>query len=152
MTQKIFRLFAMLSLVIFLVTLYFWQAGQFFGVGLDCHFIGKTYGELDFGDGRVEFSVTRCDGQPRLIQVDGITGMPQTTFYSRKVQERSRFFEHFSFKHEYEILSGLSSESEPPKTWYASIDIPYWFLALIFGVLPLCRIISHKPKSNQKSR
>ena len=71
---------------------------------------------------------------------------PRTEAYSYQVSKHTRIFEAFGFSHQYSELMGLHPMNEPPddRVWYTSIDIPYWFLALVFTAAPVLRVISRK--------
>jgi hypothetical protein len=154
MTRRLFKVFAIVSLVAFFVTLFLWWSGQFLGVGFNYEFVHKIYCELDCAAGRIEFSVTRPNGMPCLIErrkgIDGdetwSSGAPRTEAYSYLASKTPRIFEAFGFSHQYSELGGLHSIDEPPdsKVWYTRIDVPYWFLALLFAVAPILRMINRK--------
>ena len=154
MTRRLFKIFASVSLVAFFVTLFLWWSGQFLGVGFNYEYVHKIYCELDCSAGRIGFSVTRPNGEPCIIERHkGIDGnemcydySPRTEAYSYQVSKHTRIFEAFGFSHQYSELMGLHPMNEPPddRVWYTSIDIPYWFLALVFTAAPVLRVISRK--------
>ena len=125
-------------------TLFLWWLGQTFSVGLDCHLTDKIFSEIDCGAGRMEFSVTRSYGEPFGVCCTGdFVNTPKcidfavtTGFYSNVIVGHHQIFEAFNFDHEPATVA--------VNNWYASIDIPYWFLVLLFAILPAWRMFSHK--------
>ena len=127
-----------ISLAACIATVFFWWYCRMLNLGVDFPFIGKMYCEIDSFGGRLEFIATRYYGAPRIIKRDYwphgsprcCDHLPCLQFYERGAfsDEDLRLFERFDFEQ--------GEESNPDGYWYASIDIPYWFLTSLFAILP----------------
>ena len=144
-TRKVMRNCVVVSFLPFVATLILWLLGQFnIENRLYFHGKGKFYCAIDSVGGKVVFSITRYDVMPLVITGGGCDCSPDESFYSimevdSDPQEPPRLFEKFG--REFDGWLGISfSSGEPPEPQfcYSSIEVPYWFIALIFAAPPLC--------------